>query len=121
MTKMENGEKATEGICMTCAREIGMPVDNIMNDIIGKMGISREDFEAMEGEMGNMLAALGDQSGEDGNADEGGAPAIDFPKLFRDAGLFGGTGDGKLPAKPDKASNDREKAKPKEKKYKFLD
>ena len=34
VTKVENGEKVTEGICMTCARELGMPVDNIMNDII---------------------------------------------------------------------------------------
>lgn len=31
VTKVDNGEKKTEGICMTCARELGMPVDNIMN------------------------------------------------------------------------------------------
>ncbi|MBR6709534.1 MAG: ATP-dependent Clp protease ATP-binding subunit, partial [Clostridia bacterium] len=51
----------------------------------------------------------------------GGAPAIDFPKLFRDAGLFGQSGEGNLPAKSDKKAKDKEKAKPKEKKYKFLD
>ncbi len=124
VTKLENGEKVTEGICMTCARELGMPVDNIMNDIIGKMGISREDFEAMEGEMGNMLAAMGDApSGEDG--EEGGAPAIDFPKLFREAGIFGPAGGENLPEKPSADKKNKEKARGKgkdgEKKYKFLD
>ncbi|MBR7185462.1 MAG: ATP-dependent Clp protease ATP-binding subunit, partial [Clostridia bacterium] len=122
MTKVENGEKATEGICMTCARELGMPVDNIMNDIIGKMGISREDFENMESEMGNMLAAMNGGSEEDADSEEGGAPAIDFPKLFRDAGIFGPTGgEENLPAKPEKKQDRREKKQEKEKKYKFLD
>ena len=122
VTKVENGEKATEGICMTCARELGMPVDNIMNDIIGKMGISREDFENMESEMGNMLAAMNGGSEEDADSEEGGAPAIDFPKLFRDAGIFGPTGgEENLPAKPEKKQDRREKKQEKEKKYKFLD
>ena len=121
VTKVENGEKVTEGICMTCARELGMPVDNIMNDIIGKMGISREDFENMESEMGSMLAAMNGGEGDDG--EEGGAPAIDFPKLFRDAGIFGPVGGDHLPEKREKKAekDKREKKTEKEKKYKFLD
>ena len=122
VTKVENGEKVTEGICMTCARELGMPVDNIMNDIIGKMGISREDFENMESEMGSMLSAMGGSESSDENGEEGGAPAIDFPKLFRDAGIFGPVGgEEKLPAKSEKKQDKREKKAEKEKKYKFLD
>ncbi len=124
VTKLENGEKVTEGICMSCARELGMPVDNIMNNIMDRMGISREDFEAMEGEMGNMLAAMGDSSSDE-DGEEGGAPAIDFPKLFREAGIFGPVGGENLPEQPSPAQKKKDKAKGKEKegekKYKFLD
>ena len=123
VTKIENGQRVSEGICMKCARELGMPVDDMLGGALGKMGISPEDFEAMEGEMGNMLNSLTSADADEGEGgEEGGAPAIDFPKLFREAGIFGQpNGEGTLPAKPDKKQDKREKSKEKEKKYKFLD
>ncbi len=77
VTKVENGEKATQGLCIKCAKELGLPIENVMGDIYKKMGISPEQVENMEDELAEMLP-----EGEDG-----GAPAIDLPQLFKDSGL----------------------------------
>ncbi len=77
VTKVENGEKATQGLCIKCAKDMGLPIENVMGDIYKKMGISPEQVEDMEDELAEMLP-----QGEDG-----GAPAIDLPKLFKDSGL----------------------------------
>ena len=48
VTKIENGQTTSEGLCLKCAREMGMkPVDDIMK----KMGISDDDLEGIAGEM----------------------------------------------------------------------
>ena len=78
VTKVENGEKASHGLCIKCAKEMGLPIENIMGDIYNKMGVSPEQIEDMEDELAEMFP----QGGEDG-----GAPAIDLPKLFKDSGL----------------------------------
>ena len=42
ITKIENNEAKNEGLCLKCARELGIkPVDDMMK----KMGISDEDLE----------------------------------------------------------------------------
>ena len=42
MTRIENGETKQEGLCLVCARSLGIkPV----NDMLEKMGISEEDIE----------------------------------------------------------------------------
>ena len=79
VTKLENGEKTSQGLCIKCAKELGLPIDNMMGDIYNKMGISPEQLEDMADEIGDMLPQA---DGEDG-----GAPAIDLPKLFKDSGL----------------------------------
>ena len=44
ITRLENGESKNEGICLKCAKELGIkPID----DILKKMGISEEDFDKM--------------------------------------------------------------------------
>ncbi len=78
VTKVENGEKTSQGLCVKCAKELGLPIENMLGDIYNKMGISPEQMENMENELAEMIP-----EGEDG-----GAPAIDFPKLFRDSGLM---------------------------------
>ncbi len=77
VTKVENGEKTSQGLCISCAKEMGLPIENMMDDVFNKMGISPEQIEDMADELGEMLP-----QGEDG-----GAPAIDLPKLFKDSGL----------------------------------
>lgn len=78
VTKMESGEKNSQGLCIQCAKALGLPVDNMLGEIYGKMGISPEQMDDMENEIAAMLP-----DGEDG-----GAPAIDLPKLFKDSGII---------------------------------
>ncbi len=52
ITKIENGESRNDGLCLKCARELGIkPIDDMMQ----KMGISEEDLENITGEMMNMM------------------------------------------------------------------
>ena len=52
VTRMENGETKNEGLCLKCAKELGIPQ---VNDILKKMGISDDDLENMENEIGSMF------------------------------------------------------------------
>jgi len=76
VTKIENGETKNEGLCLKCAKEIGIPQ---VNNIIQKLGISDEDLESMENSMGEVLAENG--NGDD-NEDSPHAPSLDIGKLL---------------------------------------
>jgi len=82
VSRIENGETINEGICLKCARELGIkPV----NDIIEKMGISEEELDQMDSEMDNMLSMVESEDIDEDSADEsqeGRAPAFDIRKLF---------------------------------------
>ena len=122
VTKVESGQRKTEGLCMRCAKELGLPTDQMMGNVMGKLGITPEQMENMEEEINGLIQG-GLPSDNDDNED-GGAPAIDFPKLFRESGLFGNpSGDEGAENAADaaeQAPKKKEKA-PKEKKRKFLD
>ena len=87
ITKFENGKSVQEGLCLRCAKELGITqVDNVLQN----MGISDEDIDNMENEM-NALISGGD-GGEVPNGveeTESRAPAIDFAKLFGGIPPFG--------------------------------
>ena len=134
MTKLENGEKDSRGLCIKCARELGIPVDNMMGGVLDKFGMNAEQLESMEDDITEMLESGGLPSDSDDNED-GGAPAIDFPKLLRESGLFpnaniggnlsniSGNGGEKLPVEKSAESGEKNREKRKEKgdkKYKFL-
>ena len=81
MTKYENGETKNEGLCLPCARALGIkPVDDILN----KMGLSEEDVERLSGEVSEMTEGL---IATDDEHEDGGAPPIDLPKLFKSFGM----------------------------------
>ena len=66
ITKIENGETKNEGLCLKCAKELGIkPVDDMMQ----KLGITDEDLENLTGE---MMGALGGE--EMIPTDDDGAP-----------------------------------------------
>ncbi|MBR6594152.1 MAG: ATP-dependent Clp protease ATP-binding subunit [Clostridia bacterium] len=78
VTRMDGGKTVNEGLCLKCARELGVkPV----NDIIEKMGLSEEDLDAM---MDEVTALMPEETDLDGDADDdsGRAPAIDFGAFF---------------------------------------
>ncbi|MBQ9761233.1 MAG: ATP-dependent Clp protease ATP-binding subunit, partial [Clostridia bacterium] len=120
VTKMENGQKSTQGLCMKCAKEMGVPIDNIVGNVMNQFGISPEQLESAEADLGAFLA---DTPSDADDNEDGGAPAIDLPKLFRDARMMA-QGNVELPTDPKPADGEgkkKEKKKGKEeKKLKFL-
>ncbi len=124
--RIENGETKSEGLCLNCAREMGIkPVD----DMIQKMGLSDDDVQNLTSE---MMSAFGGAEGmeglegqdEDGEEDEG--KTATFPFLNK---LFGGaassTGDqqpsgGDQSSTPPKGREDKS-GKNKDTKRKFLE
>ena len=86
ITRLENDAKINEGLCLVCARQLGIkPVE----DMLKRMGMSEEDIENMSGEMGELFGTMPDMALEpqEENAIDGGAPAIDFQKIFSGLGL----------------------------------
>lgn len=129
ITKIENGEKVSEGICMKCAKELGLPVDNMLGNVFDKFGMTPDQLENMEEELNDMMENGVLPSDSDDNED-GGAPAIDFPKLIKESGLFQNLNPKQENDKSIQKSSGGEKNKkadnkktPKgeNKKYKFLD
>ncbi len=115
VTKLENGNKLNEGLCIKCAKEMGIPVDNMLGNVMNQFGISPDQLESMEDSLGSMMAEMPDLPTENDDLEEGGAPAIDMPKLFGEAGL---------PVSPTPAPKSKSKNKASTdapKKYKFLD
>jgi len=105
--RIENGEAKTEGLCLNCARELGIkPVD----DMIQKMGLTDDDVENLTAE---MLSAFGgaeeavaeaqdeEEDGDDHEEDEG--KTATFPFLNK---LFGGAAASGSPADKDKEKSD---------------
>ena len=86
ITKMENGQRTSEGLCMRCAKEAGLPVNNMLNGLADQMGITPEQVAAMEDSMNDMLNAPSERDG----VEDGGAPAIDLPSLFGEDGESAG-------------------------------
>ena len=88
ITKMENGQTTNEGLCLKCAKELGIkPVD----DMISRMGLSDDDLENLNGEMGDMMNGLEGllnpgEKDEDGEDDEQDSQTATFPFLNK---LFG--------------------------------
>ena len=109
ITKVENGQTTNEGLCLKCAKELGIKQ---VDDIVQRMGISDEDLEALSGEMMSLMQ----QPDESDDEDEVGSRTATFPHMNR---LFGGNDLAKKeePAERKEPASD----KPKSKRHKFLD
>ena len=74
ISKIEKGETVNEGLCLKCAKELGLPQ---VNEMMRRMGITDDDLEAISDEMmqafggaetmeGIMPQEDEEDSGEDG-------------------------------------------------------
>ena len=55
ISHLDNGVPKQDGLCIKCAKELGIkPV----NDIISNMGLSDEDLDRMNSEMENFMENL---------------------------------------------------------------
>ena len=119
VTKIEDGEKKTEGLCLQCARELGVPVDDIMGDQLKKFGISPDQMDELEQNMAELAesADFADLVDDDNPAlpDDGGAPSINIQKIISEA--FGNKevypDNGPKKAKDSKSQKKSEENKPK--------
>ncbi len=127
ITKMENGQTTNEGLCLKCAKELGIkPVD----DMISRMGLSDDDLENLNGEMGDMMNGLEGllnpgEKDEDSEDDEQDSQTATFPFLNK---LFGNAANNEnadnLPARDERTEQKPRGDKPngqKKQKHKFLD
>ena len=116
ISKLEGGETKNEGLCLKCARELGIkPIDDMMK----KMGISDDDLDNLTNE---MMSAFGGAEGMEGlmAQPDGGDDEQDdgrtatFPFLSQ---LFGGgSGPSGEPTKGEKnAANGKGERPPKRK------
>ena len=122
IAKMENGKMVHEGLCLKCAKDLGLPQ---VNEMMNKMGITDDDLDNLSQEMmqafggaESMEGLMNPEESGDGEEDEEGKTAT-FPFLNRlfnneNAPAPGGTGE---------SSRSREKERKGEKapKHKFLD
>ena len=89
ISKLEGDRTVNEGLCLKCAKEIGLPQ---VDDMMKRMGISDEDLETLSGEMMQAMTGVeniedlpgGDE--DDGEEEEG--KTATFPFLNR---LFSGS------------------------------
>ena len=113
MTRIEDGKTINEGLCLKCAKELGLkPV----NDIMSKMGITDDEIDAISDQFTEALE--GSEEGE--LFQQVGSMPIPFMQSFMNPG--GKSGDDPAPIRPaDKGPDRQAPAAEKKPVYKFLD
>lgn len=104
ITKIENGKSVNEGLCLKCAKELGIkPVQDMMDNF----GISDEELEGISNDMMSALGGTESMEDMDNEEDESGKTAT-FPFINK---LFGGQptpGDSQRPGRD--GSKEREQS-----------
>ncbi|MBO2526595.1 MAG: chaperone ClpB [Clostridiales bacterium] len=111
ITKVENGKSTNEGLCLKCAKELGIKQ---VDEIVERMGITDEDLDGLNNEMMAMMAP----ENEEDDDDDIGSRTATFPHMNR---LFGKADE--LMPKDEAGEKAKEPTpdKPKKQKRKFLD
>ena len=120
ISKIENGQTVNEGLCLKCAKELGLPQ---VNDMMRRMGITDEDLDAISDEMmqafggAESLEGLIPRDDEEDDSEDG--KTATFPFLSR---LFGG-GEAPAPSGENggRSHEGRERKTDKAPKRKYLD
>ncbi|MBC3517015.1 ATP-dependent Clp protease ATP-binding subunit [Neobittarella massiliensis] len=115
MTRMEGDKTINEGLCLTCAKELGVkPV----NDLLDKMGIGDDDIEAMSEQ---LMELSGMQEGEDGDFEPGGSATFPFLNMFQQGQKEDGEIAEQAPAKKEGGARAAKRDKQEAPKHKYLD
>ena len=118
ISKLDGEKTINEGLCLKCAKELGLPQ---VDDMMKRMGISDEDLETLNSEM--MQAMNGVENiedlpgGEESGEEEEGKTAT-FPFLNR---LFSGGESSKESAEEGRSERREKKESSKNAKRKYLD
>lgn len=109
MTRLEGDKTINEGLCLQCAKELGIkPV----NDLVEKMGLSDDDMEQMDDQLMEMMNPENDEGFEMGGAQP-------FPFLQNLFGSSKTADEGQQ--RNDAPAREPSKKEKKEKKRKYLD
>ena len=126
ITKMEGDKTTNEGLCLSCAKNMGIaPLDNMMS----QLGINDEDIDSLNTEMSEFMNNMGDiSSPEDmqemieqlsgGDADEGGAATAPLGFL---SNMFNKNGNSEDKNKSTEQKEQKRAEKKKSKKKSMLD
>ena len=89
ISKMEGDKTINEGLCLKCAKDLGLPQ---VDDMMKRMGISDEDLETLNNEMLQAMNGVENiedlPGGEDDGSEEEEGKTATFPFLNR---LFSGS------------------------------
>ena len=118
MTRMENGKTINEGLCLQCAKELGIgPV----NELMEKMGITDDEIENMNDQLMGMVDEDGEEIDLDSDSDDsdfvpGGAQTFPFlQNMFGKMNGAAGQNPQETPEKKTRRPDKREKKAPKRK------
>lgn len=116
ITKMEGGKTTSEGLCLSCAKELGIAP---LNNMINQFGVADEELDSLNTQMSEFIENLGGMKNMDGNMnelmqelsggedDEGGAATAPLSEFF--GNMFGadaaGDGNTKTDTKRKKQKN----------------
>ncbi|HPU58495.1 MAG TPA: ATP-dependent Clp protease ATP-binding subunit, partial [Candidatus Avimonas sp.] len=105
ITRMDGDKSVNDGLCLVCAKELGIkPVDELLE----KFGITEEDMEQMEEQLGELM----DPNSEEDGFTPGGAAT--FPFLQNLFGNFPGSAkEGKSSVENDSADDKASKSQKK--------
>ena len=80
ITKLEGGEQINEGLCFSCAAELGIKPPMPVSDLLKKMGIDEDAIQNMSDEINGMMeTALVSDDSED---DVGKMPTLNLGQIF---------------------------------------
>ena len=120
ISRLDGDKTVNEGLCLKCAKDLGLPQ---VDDMMKRMGISDEDLETISNEMMQAMSGvenIEDLPGGDEDSDEEDGKTATFPFLNR---LFSG-GDVPKSESADEggaSGRGREKKEPKNGKRKYLE
>ena len=122
ISKMEGDKTTNEGLCLKCAKELGLPQ---VDDMMKRMGISDEDLDTLNSEMLQAMSGVENiedlPGGEDAGEEEEEGKTATFPFLNR---LFSGeAAKGESGGQEEGGARSREKERkdPKNGKRKYLE
>ena len=80
ISKMEGDKTTNEGLCLKCAKELGLPQ---VDDMMKRMGISDEDLDTLNNEMLQAMSGVENiedlPGGEDAGEEEEEGKTATFP------------------------------------------
>ena len=119
----EKGEMVNEGLCLKCAKELGLPQ---VDDMMKRMGISDEDLDTLNSEMLQAMSGVENiedlPGGEDAGEEEEEGKTATFPflnRLFSGEAAKGGESGGQ--EESGARSREKERKDPKNGKRKYLE